>query len=123
MALAACARDGDAGVVASLSELIALRSQALVHTPGHLSGRGQAPGQHLSRHKSRGMEFAESRPYQSGDDARTLDWRQTARRGQPYTKLFQPEHERPVQLLVQLPGRAQAPEPAWRPAGRTGRGS
>ena len=90
------------GVVASLSELIALRA----HRRGGLMRRAasdaSAPGSHASARKSRGMEFAETRPYQSGDDARTLDWRQTARRGRPYTKLFQEEHERPLQLLVDL---------------------
>lgn len=98
------ARDGDvaAGVVASLTELVALRSQALLSGQRRAIGRGISPGQHVSRHKSRGMEFAEARPYQSGDDARMLDWRQTARRGRPFTKLFQEEHERPVQLLIDM---------------------
>lgn len=98
------ARDGDvaAGVVASLSELVALRSQTQFSGQSRAIGRGISPGQHVSRHKSRGMEFAEARPYQSGDDARMLDWRQTARRGRPFTKLFQEEHERPVQLLIDM---------------------
>lgn len=90
------------GVVASLSELIAISAQAQCAPLLRAPRRGSAPGQHRSNQKSRGMEFAESRPYQSGDDARLLDWRQTARRGRPYTKLFQEEHERPVQLLVDL---------------------
>lgn len=90
------------GVVASLSELIALRSRAHFYGQIGAAGQGIAPGQHRSRHKSRGMEFAEARPYQNGDDSRMLDWRQTARRGRPYTKLFQEEHERPVQLLVDM---------------------
>lgn len=90
------------GVVASLSELIALRAQAQASLQRRAPSQGGAPGLHASLQKSRGMEFAESRPYQSGDDARALDWRQTARRGRPYTKLLQEEHERPLQLLVDL---------------------
>lgn len=90
------------GVVVSLSELIALRTQAQAGLLQRAVGQACAPGLHAARQKSRGMEFAESRPYQSGDDARALDWRQTARRGRPYTKLFQEEHERPLQLLVDL---------------------
>ncbi|MEO5659462.1 MAG: DUF58 domain-containing protein [Polaromonas sp.] len=92
------------GVVASLNELIGLRA----HGQTGLVARqcptiaASAPGAHFSQRKSRGMEFAAARPYQSGDDARAIDWRQTARRGRPYTKLFQEEHERPVQLLVDL---------------------
>lgn len=46
------------------------------------------------------MEFAEVRPYQPGDDVRTIDWRVTARMQKPYTKLFQEERERPVFILV-----------------------
>ena len=40
------------------------------------------------------MEYAESREYAVGDDARHMDWRVTARTGRPHTKLFQPERER-----------------------------
>lgn len=93
--------DAGQGVIASLQELIALRGQ--VGLPARRSASvATTPGSHLVPRLSRGMEFAEARPYQSGDDVRALDWRQTARRGRPYTKLFQEEHERPVQLLVDL---------------------
>lgn len=56
----------------------------------------------LSAIKGRGMEYAESRPYQAGDDVRALDWRVTARSGKPHTKLFREERERPVYLCVDL---------------------
>ena len=45
------------------------------------------------------MEYAESREYAVGDDARHVDWRLTARSGRPHTKLFQAERER-LTLLV-----------------------
>ena len=45
------------------------------------------------------MEYAESREYTIGDDARHIDWRLTARSGRPHTKLFQAERER-LTLLV-----------------------
>lgn len=89
------------GVVASLRELIALRSAPL-GAQSQQSGLGVSPGGHVAQRRSRGMEFAEARPYQPGDDVRAVDWRQSARRGRLYTKLFQEEHERPVQLLVDL---------------------
>lgn len=92
----------DSGIQPSLAELIALRPQR--GGDGYrkwpiLAGN---PGQHAALHRSRGMEFAEVRPYQPGDDFRTVDWRQTARRGRLYTKLFDEERERPVLLLVDL---------------------
>ena len=36
-------------------------------------------GDYHSVFKGRGMEFAEVRPYQPGDDVRTIDWNVTAR--------------------------------------------
>lgn len=57
-------------------------------------------GHYLSRLRGRGMEFAEVRPYLPGDDVRTMDWRVTARTGQPHTKLFREEREQQVVLLV-----------------------
>lgn len=45
------------------------------------------------------MEYAESREYVAGDDARHIDWRVTARTGRTHTKLFQAERER-VTLIV-----------------------
>lgn len=91
------------GVVASLPELIALRSQVSRPEAGQRSTvPWGTPGQHVAQRRSRGMEFAEARPYLPGDDIRTVDWRQTARRGRLYTKTFQEERERPEVLLVDL---------------------
>lgn len=59
-------------------------------------------GPYLTNLKGRGMEFAESRPYQPGDDVRHLDWRVTARTGKTHTKLFREERERPVMLVLDL---------------------
>lgn len=53
-----------------------------------------------SRFQGRGIDFAEVRVYQPGDDIRTIDWRVTARTQVPHTKLFQEEKERPVLIMV-----------------------
>lgn len=53
-------------------------------------------GLHLSKMRGRGIDFEEFRPYQAGDDIRTIDWRVTARIGKPFTKVFREERERPV---------------------------
>lgn len=53
-----------------------------------------------SNFKGRGIDFAEVRIYQPGDDVRTIDWRVTARTQTPHTKMFQEEKERPVMILV-----------------------
>ena len=40
-------------------------------------------GEYHSVFKGRGMEFAEAREYQPGDDIRHIDWNVTARVGSP----------------------------------------
>jgi uncharacterized protein (DUF58 family) len=64
--------------------------------------RAFAAGGHLSPFKGRGVEFDESRPYQEGDDLRTIDWRVTARSGKPHTKVFREERNRPIILWLDL---------------------
>jgi len=59
-------------------------------------------GGHLSAFRGRGMEYHESRPYQPGDDIRSIDWRVTARSGQTHTKVYREERERPVLLWLDL---------------------
>lgn len=57
-------------------------------------------GDYESVFKGRGVEFAEVREYQPGDDVRTIDWNVTARRGTPYVKRFVEERELTVILAV-----------------------
>jgi uncharacterized protein (DUF58 family) len=54
--------------------------------------------------KGRGMEFAEVREYEPGDDARTIDWNVTARMGSPYVKKFVEERDLTLLLLVDVSG-------------------
>lgn len=89
-------------VVPSISELVALR-HAIGQLPLFPTPRWtQSSGPHTSRARGRGMDFEESRPYHSGDDIRTIDWRVTARTTRTHTKVFREERERPVLLLVDL---------------------
>jgi uncharacterized protein (DUF58 family) len=64
--------------------------------------KAQMSGGNLSAFRGRGMEYHESRPYQSGDDIRAIDWRVTARSGRTHTKVYREERERPVLLWVDL---------------------
>jgi uncharacterized protein (DUF58 family) len=86
------------GITPTLAELVALRASALGRRPPK-RGRHGVSGQALSPLRGRGMEYAESREYAIGDDARHIDWRLTARSGKPHTKLFQAERER-LTLIV-----------------------
>ena len=61
-------------------------------------------GQYTSAFKGRGIEFAEVREYQPGDDIRTIDWNVSARFGHPFVKVFHEERELTVMLLLDLSG-------------------
>ena len=61
-------------------------------------------GQYVSAFKGRGIEFAEVREYQPGDDVRTIDWNVSARSGRPFVKVFHEERELTVMLLLDLSG-------------------
>lgn len=61
-------------------------------------------GQYTSAFKGRGMEFAEVREYQPGDDVRAIDWNVSARFGRPFVKVFHEERELTVILLLDLSG-------------------
>lgn len=89
----------------SVPALIRLNQAATGLTLGTGKVHARTSGEYLSRLKGRGMEFAESRPYQPGDDVRNLHWRVMARTGKPFTKQFREERERPVLVWVDLRNR------------------
>jgi uncharacterized protein (DUF58 family) len=61
-------------------------------------------GDYHSVFKGLGMEFAEVRPYQPGDDVRTIDWNVTARMGMPFVKKYVEERDLTVFLVVDVSG-------------------
>ena len=61
-------------------------------------------GDYHSVFKGQGIEFDEARPYQPGDDVRSIDWNVTARTGVPYIKRFSEERELTVLFLVDVSG-------------------
>ncbi len=87
------------GITPSLDELVALRRAVRGRRPPR-HGRHGLSGPAPSPMRGRGMEYAESREYANGDDARHIDWRLTARTGRPHTKVFQAERERLTLILA-----------------------
>lgn len=87
------------GITVDLKELVALRryAQSVQYSPEQRAVRS---GNHLSKLRGRGMDFAEVRNYQAGDEIRHMEWRVTARTGRPHVKLFQEEKERPAIILT-----------------------
>ncbi|MCG9696292.1 DUF58 domain-containing protein [Shewanella sp. Isolate11] len=90
------------GVSLNQKELLACQNIARALPERRTKARAALAGHRASNIKGRGMEFAEVRHYQSGDDVRTIDWRVTARTGKAHTKLFVEERERPVLILLDL---------------------
>ena len=61
-------------------------------------------GDYHSAFKGRGMEFAEVRPYEPGDEIRMIDWNVTARMGEPFVKRYVEERDMTVFLAVDVSG-------------------
>lgn len=61
-------------------------------------------GSYHSVFKGRGVEFAEVREYEPGDDVRTIDWNVSAKMGHPFVKKFTEERELTVVLVVDASG-------------------
>jgi uncharacterized protein (DUF58 family) len=89
-------------VSVSQAGLIRLNGPARAIALNVLRVKSLQTGAYVSHFRGRGMEFDESRPYQPGDDPRSIDWRVTARSTTAYTKLFREERERPVLVVVDL---------------------
>ncbi|MEL6194561.1 MAG: DUF58 domain-containing protein, partial [Bacteroidota bacterium] len=73
---------------------VELKTRRLVHTT--------FAGAYDSAFKGQGLEFEEVRPYQVGDDIRTIDWNVTAKMGQAYVKTYREEREQILFLLVDI---------------------
>ena len=61
-------------------------------------------GEYHTAFKGQGIEFAEVRPYQFGDDIRSIDWNVSARVGETYIKKFEEEREQTLMLVVDISG-------------------
>lgn len=59
-------------------------------------------GNYASVFRGQGIAFREVRPYQQGDDVRSIDWNRTARMGEPFVKIFTEEREMTVMLVVDV---------------------
>lgn len=104
------------GVQPNREELIGLRLLArdLPLNPWQ-SVQTASAGNHRSAFRGRGMDYVESRGYQSGDDIRNMDWRVTARSGRAHVKVYQEERERPVVVMADFgPGMFFATEGAFK---------
>lgn len=73
-------------------------------------------GEVRSVFRGQGMEFAEVRAYEQGDDYRTIDWNVSARLGSPFVKTFTEERELTLLLVVDQSGSTRVGTPVARAA-------
>jgi uncharacterized protein (DUF58 family) len=88
------------GAFVDIADLIALRGVKLPIRTNKATASAPQGGNRLSRQRGRGVDFAEVRLYQPGDDVRSIDWRVTARKAKPHTKVYREERERPTLVVV-----------------------
>ncbi len=73
-------------------------------------------GEYRSVFRGQGMEFAEVRAYEQGDDFRSIDWNVSARLASPYVKTFTEERELTLLLVVDQSGSTRFGEPVTKAA-------
>ncbi len=82
-----------------LALLFRVQSKNKAHHPKHdISFRKL--GDIRSVFRGQGMDYEESRQYQSGDDPRYMNWQLSARTGQHYMKVFREERQPGVFILI-----------------------
>lgn len=93
----------NSGLFVTLDELIEQRQYVayLKALTSRLAVSNQA-GDVKSAFKGRGIELEEIRSYTFGDDIRDIDWRVTARKDTPFTKLYAEEKDREIYVLLDL---------------------
>ncbi len=90
------------GLSVSLQELMEERKDLnRLHQKTKLVPSDMA-GEVRSAFKGRGIEMEEIREYTFGDDVRDIDWRVTARKKTPYTKVYAEEKDREIYVLLDL---------------------
>lgn len=91
------------GLFATLEDLISQKKYTKYFNVYRLN-KAYSPmsGDVKSVFKGRGVEFEEIRAYEYGDEVRDIDWRVTARKSVPYTKIYNEERNRDIYVFLDL---------------------
>jgi uncharacterized protein (DUF58 family) len=103
--LGLAARQGNHDVPWSLRVLPAFPSRR--YLPEKLAKLRILDGRTAARIRGQGTEFDSLRDYVEGDDARSIDWRATARRSAVVVRTWRPERDRRIVLVLDT-GRTSA---------------
>lgn len=91
------------GLYASLDDLMNMRHYAAYLRFGKFNKTfANQAGEIRSAFKGRGIEMEELRKYGFGDDVRDIDWRVTARKETPYTRVYLEEKDREIYVWLDL---------------------
>lgn len=91
------------GLYASLDELMEMRNFAEYMQKNRIvKSYSPQAGDIKSAFKGRGIEMEEIREYAFGDDVRDIDWRVSARKEKPYTKIYLEERDHEILVWLDL---------------------
>lgn len=91
------------GIYATLEDLVEQKQYTnFINYHNKKTSYSRTAGDIKSAFKGRGMEFAEIRAYEYGDEVRDIDWRVTARKTVPYTKIYHEEKNRDIYVFLDL---------------------
>lgn len=94
------------GTEVSVQQLLALKTLAIDLArlrPRPVTARKL--GDQRSKFRGQGREFIEMKHYQTGDDVRQIDWRQTAKKQTPFVRVM--EEDRRSEHIIWLPLQSQ----------------
>lgn len=72
---------------------------------------GKLPGERRSKRRGRSVEFADFRPYVSGDDLRHIDWNILGRLDKLFIKLFREEEDLSLHVIIDASASMDVGEP------------
>ncbi len=90
------------GLAVTVPELIAQQRYLPYLSHRHNFLTSHQAGDVKSAFKGRGIELEEVRAYNFGDDIRDIDWRVTARKSEPFTKVYAEEKDRVITVVLDL---------------------
>lgn len=101
----------------TLAKIAALDIRARLIVEGFITGM------HRSPYKGFSVEFAQHRPYATGDDIKYIDWKVFGRTDRHYIKQYEEETNLHIMLVVDASesmGYAGRQVEGWKPAGKSG---
>ena len=90
------------GLMVTVPELVAQQKYLPYLSRRHNFLTSTQAGDVKSAFKGRGIELEEVRAYNFGDDIRDIDWRVTARKSEPFTKVYSEEKDRLITVVLDL---------------------